>query len=271
MTDNTFNYDSFVRNPPNPVNIDDLFLQDSLFSSNSSPPPLSNSFNIFSLNINGLKVHSQNKIEQLNNLLSLKHISFGGVVDTHLHPKQMQFLSKRLSNYIVFSSSLDTSQHVRSSGGVLLFIENSLAPHVHTYTSHSSRLLSPRIASKCIHRLFNFLLSNGYVDFTPVNSSDSLGTFHRADTITRIDYIWSCPLLKSFLLTSIISDACDHSLSDHNPIITYFDSSFLRSSIKLARACQLKRRTRRIFLLDSVSPALWDDFSAHIDAACNVL
>ncbi|GBB98046.1 hypothetical protein RclHR1_31210003 [Rhizophagus clarus] len=250
----------------------------------------------------------------------------------------MQFISKRLSNYTVFSSSLDTSLHIRSSGGVSLFIENSLAPHVHTYTSHSSRLLSvdlyfkgniklrifvvyipptsdqalrdttidlliqtlsdtkrlgfhhaicgdfnmhldqfypiffnqPQIASKCIHRLFNFLLNSGYVDFTPVNSSDSLGTFHRADVITRIDYIWSCPLLKSFLLTSIISDVCDISLSNHNPVVTYFDSSLLSSSVKLARARQLKRRSRHIFLLDSVSPALWDDFSAHIDASCTV-
>ncbi|GBC10797.1 hypothetical protein RclHR1_09910006 [Rhizophagus clarus] len=338
MTDNNFDYDSFIRNPPNPVDVENLSLQDSLFSSISLSPPLSNSFNISSLNINGLKTFSHNKIELLNNFFSLKHISLIGVVDTHLHPKQMQFLSKRLSNYTVFSSSLDTSQHIRSSGGVLLFIDNSLAPHVHTYTSHSSRLLSvdlyfkgniklrifvvyipptsdqalrdstidllihalsdtkrlgfhhaicgdfnmhldqfypiffnqPQIASKRIHRLFNFLLSNGYVDFTPVNFSDSLGTFRHADTITRIDYIWSCPLLKSFLLTSIIFDACDSSLSDHNPVITYFDSSLLRSSIKLARAHQLKRRTCRTFLLDSVSPALWDDFSAHIDAACNV-
>ncbi|GBB83881.1 hypothetical protein RclHR1_10550001 [Rhizophagus clarus] len=335
---NNFNYDSFVRNPPNPVDIENISLQDSLFSSISLSPPLSNSFNISSFNINGLKMHSQNKIEQLNNFFSLKHISFGGVIDTHLHPKQMQFLSKRLSNYTVFSSSLDTSLHIRSSGGVWLFIKNSLAPHVHTYTSHSSRLLSidlyfkgniklrifvvyipptsdqalrdttidlliqalsdtkrlgfhhaicgnfnmhldqfypiffnqPQIASKRIHRLFNFLLSSGYVDFTPINFSDSLGTFHRADVITCIDYIWSCPLLKSFLLSSIISDACDHSLSDHNPVITYFDSSLLSSSVKLARARQLKRRSRRIFLLDSVSPALWDDFSAHIDASCTV-
>ncbi|GBC05523.1 hypothetical protein RclHR1_06260029 [Rhizophagus clarus] len=54
------------------------------------------------------------------------------------------------------------------------------------------------------------------------------------------------------------------------PVITYFDSSLLRSSIKLACARQLKRHTRRIFLLDSISPALWDDFSAHINAAYNV-
>ncbi|GBB94538.1 hypothetical protein RclHR1_23770003 [Rhizophagus clarus] len=277
---------------------------------------------------------SQNKIELLNDFFSLKHISFGGVVDTHIHPKQLHFLSKRLSNYTVFSSVLDTSQHVRSSGGVSLFIENSLASHVHTYTSLSSRcflltytlketlsfeflfvyipppsdqslrdetidlLISalsdakrlgfhhavcgdfnmhldqfypiffnqPQIASKRIHRLFNFLLSNGYVDFTPVNfSSTSLGTFHRADIISRIDYVWSCPLLKRFLLTSVIFDVRDLSLSDHNPVITYYDSSFLSSSLKPARARQLQRRSRRIFSFDSVTPSQWEDFSAHVD------
>ncbi|GBB91499.1 hypothetical protein RclHR1_18820006 [Rhizophagus clarus] len=325
MTDNSFNDDSFVRNPPIPLDIEQFSLQDSLFSSKSSSPPLSNSFNISSFNINGLKMYSQNKIEQLSNFFSLKHISFGGVVDTHLHPKQMQFLSKRLSNYTVFSSPLDTSQHVRSSGGVSLFVENSLASHVHTYTSLSSRLLAvdlyfkgnvklrifvvyipptsdqalrditidlliqalseakrlgfhhaicgdfnmhldqfylvffnqPQMASKRIHRLFNFLLSNGYVDYTPINSSVSLGTFSRADIITRIDYIWSCPLLKSFLLTSYIFDGCDRSLSDHNPVITYFDSSLLHSSIKLAHT------------LCNISPSTFATW--HINRMCEYL
>ncbi|GBC09972.1 hypothetical protein RclHR1_09240006 [Rhizophagus clarus] len=339
MTDNNFNYDSFIRNPPNPLDIDNLSLQDSLFSSTFSSPPPCNSFNISCFNINGLKMFSQNKIELLNNFFSLKHISFGGVVDTHLHPKQMHFLSKRLSNYTVFSSVLDTSQHVRSFGGVSLFIENSLASHVHTYFSLSSRLLfvdlyfkghvklhifvvyipptsdqslrnetinllisalseakrldfyhaicgdfnlhldqfypiyfnQPQIASKRIHRLFNFLLSNGYVNFTPVNFSPaSLGTFHHADLISRIDYVWSCPLLKRFLLTSVIFDACDATFSDHNPVITYYDYSFLSSSIKPARARQLKRHSRRIFSFDSVIPLQWDDFSVHVDNLCNI-
>ncbi|GBB94895.1 hypothetical protein RclHR1_24350003 [Rhizophagus clarus] len=295
MTDNSFNYDSFVRNPPNPLDIDNLSLQDSLFSSISPTPSPRNAFNISSFNINRLKTFSHNKIELLNEFFSLKHISFGGVVDTHLQPKQMHFLSKRLSKYTVFCSVLDTSQHVRSSGGVSLFIENSLASHVHTYFSLSSRLLSvdlyfkghvklrifvvyipptfdqslrdetidllirtlsdakrlgfyyavcgdfnmhldqfypiffnqPQIASKRIHRLFNFLLSNGYVDFTPVNfSSASLGTFHHADIISRIDYVWSCPLLKLYLLTSVIFDA--------------------------------------------ITPSQWDNFSVHIDNLCNI-
>ncbi|GBC10536.1 hypothetical protein RclHR1_00970037 [Rhizophagus clarus] len=222
MTDDNFNYDSFVRNPPNPVDIEHLSLQDSLFSSNSlSSPPL-NSFTISSFNINGLKMHSHNKIELLNNFFSLKQISFGGVVDTHLHPKQMHFFAKRLSNYSVFSSILDTSQHIRSSGGVSLFIENSLASHVHTYISHSSRLLS------------------------------------------------SYPLLKRFLLTSVIFDARNINFSDHNPVITYYDYSFLSSSVKPARARQLKRHSRRIFSFDTVTSVQWDDFSAHVDTLCNI-
>ncbi|GBB86990.1 hypothetical protein RclHR1_13440008 [Rhizophagus clarus] len=128
----------------------------------------------------------------------------------------------------------------------------------------------PQIASKRIHRLFNFLLANGYVDFTPINfSSTSLGTYHRADVVSRIDYVWSCPLLKRFLLTSVIFDARDLSLSDHNPIITYYDFSFLSSSLKPARARQLQRRSRRIFSFDSVTPSQWEDFSAHIDNLCH--
>ncbi|GBB86443.1 hypothetical protein RclHR1_12880013 [Rhizophagus clarus] len=110
----------------------------------------------------------------------------------------------------------------------------------------------PQIASKRIHRLFNFLLTNGYVDFTPVNfSSSTLGTYHRTDVISRIDYVWSCPLLKRYLLTSVIFDVRDLSFSDHNPVITYYDFSFLSSSLKPARARQLQRRSRRIFSFDS--------------------
>ncbi|GBC09969.1 hypothetical protein RclHR1_09240003 [Rhizophagus clarus] len=241
----------------NPIGLDSFSLQESLYSSTFSSSPIFNSFNISSFNINGLKMHSQAKIEQLYNFFSLKHITFSSVVDTHLHPKQMQYLSKRLPNYTVFSSSLNTSQHVRSSDGVTLFIANSLASYVHTYHSHSSCLLSvdlyfkgrvrlrvfvvyipptsdqilrdstidlllqalsdakrlgfhhaicgdfnmhldkfypiyfnqPQITSKCIHHLFNFLLSHGYVNFTLLNASDALGTFHRADIISRIDYV----------------------------------------------------------------------------------
>ncbi|GBC08522.1 hypothetical protein RclHR1_08180016 [Rhizophagus clarus] len=92
----------------------------------------------------------------------------------------------------------------------------------------------PQIASKRIHRLFNFLLSTGYVDYTPVNFFFALGTFHRADIVSRIDYVWSCPFLKRFLLTSVIFDVHDTDFSDHNPITTYYDRSFLFSSIKMA-------------------------------------
>ncbi|EXX63443.1 hypothetical protein GLOIN_2v1786555 [Rhizophagus irregularis DAOM 181602=DAOM 197198] len=87
-------------------------------------------------------MHGQTKIEQLSTFFSLRHISFGSIVDIHLHPKQMKFLSKRISNYTVFSSDLDTSKQILSSGGVSLFIDNSLACHVQDFKSHSSRLLS---------------------------------------------------------------------------------------------------------------------------------
>ncbi|GET64550.1 hypothetical protein GLOIN_2v1786555 [Rhizophagus irregularis DAOM 181602=DAOM 197198] len=339
MSDNNFNYDTFVRNPPNPDNVTEIFSHESLFSSSSNTSPIPNSFNISSFNVNGLKMHGQTKLDEISSFFSLKHISFGGIVDTHLHPKQMKFLSKRLSNYTVFSSNLDTSKQILSSGGVSLFIENSLASHVQDFKSHSSRLLSvdlyfkgnvklrifviyipppaesvlrsdtidlliqqltltkqagfyhavcgdfnmhldkyypiyfnqPQIASKHIHRLLFHLLSHGYEDFTPINLSDSLGTFHRNDHITRVDYVWSCPLLKGFALTACIFNAQDICTSDHNPVITYYDMSLLYASTKLARARQLKRQTRCVFKFDSVTDIQWTEFADKADALCDVL
>ncbi|GET54129.1 hypothetical protein GLOIN_2v1786555 [Rhizophagus irregularis DAOM 181602=DAOM 197198] len=336
MSDN-FNYDTFVRNPPNPEDNYNFSEHESLFSSlNSSPIP--NSFNISSFNVNGLRHNSQVKFEQISNFFNLKHISFGGIVDTHLSPKQIHFLSKRLPNYTVFSSDIDKIKHVNSTGGVFLFIEKSLASHVQDFVSHSSRILSvdlyfkgntklrilvvyippfsdsklrsetidlllqllvqtkqqnfyhaicgdfnmhldtyypiyfnrPSVASQRAHRLLYHLLSHGYEETIPVNASDSLGTFHRDDQITRIDYVWSCPMLKSFALTSYIFDAQDTCSSDHNPVITYFDDSLLSASIKVARAKQLQRRTRRIFKFDSVTVQQWESFSTHTDSLCDV-
>ncbi|PKC53538.1 DNase I-like protein, partial [Rhizophagus irregularis] len=335
MSDN-FNHDTFVRNPPNPVDTYIFSEHESLFTTlNSSPIP--NSFNISSFNINGLRHNSQVKIEQISNFFNLKHISFGGIVDTHLSPKQIHFLSKRLPNYTVFSSDIDKTKQVKSTGGVSLFIEKSLASHVQDFVSHSSRILSvdlyfkgnvklrifviyippvsdsklrsetidlllqllvqtkqqnfyhaicgdfnmhldayypiyfnrPSVASQRTYRLLHHLLSHGYEETIPVNASDSLGTFHRDDQVTRIDYVWSCPMLKSFALTSYIFDAQDTCSSDHNPIITYFDDSLLFASIKVARAKQLQRRTRRIFKFDSVTDQQWEFFSTHTDSLCD--
>ncbi|GBC18141.2 RNA-directed DNA polymerase from mobile element jockey-like [Rhizophagus irregularis DAOM 181602=DAOM 197198] len=336
MTGN-FNYDTFVRNPPNPVDIYNFSEHESLFTTlNSSPIP--NSFNISSFNVNGLRHNSQVKIEQISNFFNLKHISFGGIVDTHLSPKQIHFLSKRLSNYTVFSSDIDKTKQVKSTGGVSLFIEKTLASHVQDFVSHSSRILSvdlyfkgnvklrifviyippvsdsklrsetidlllqllvqtkqqnfyhaicgdfnmhldayypiyfnrPSVASQRTYRLLHHFLSHGYEETIPVNASDSLGTFHRDDQVTRIDYVWSCPMLKSFALTSYIFDAQDTCSSDHNPIITYFDDSLLFASVKVARAKQLQRHNRRIFKFDSVTDQQWEFFSAHTDSLCDV-
>ncbi|EXX55369.1 hypothetical protein RirG_226030 [Rhizophagus irregularis DAOM 197198w] len=128
----------------------------------------------------------------------------------------------------------------------------------------------PSVASQRAYRLLHHLLSHGYKETLPVNASDSLGTFHRDDQITRIDYVWSCPMLKSFALTSYIFDAQDTCSSDHNPVITYFDDSLFFVSIKVARAKQLQRRTRRIFKFDSVTAQQWDSFSTHTDSLCDV-
>ncbi|GET55571.1 RNA-directed DNA polymerase from mobile element jockey-like [Rhizophagus irregularis DAOM 181602=DAOM 197198] len=336
MSDN-FNYDTFVRNPPNPVDTYNFSEHESLFTTLNFSPIL-NSFNISSFNVNGLRHNSQIKIEQISNFFNLKHISFGGIVDTHLSPKQIHFLSKRLPNYTVFSSDIDNTRLVKSTGGVSLFIEKSLASHVQDFVSHSSRILSvdlyfkgnvklrifviyippisdsklrsetidlllqllvqtkqqnfyhaicgdfnmhldtyypvyfnrPSVASQRTYRLLHHLLSYGYEETIPVNASNSLGTFHRDDQITRIDYVWSCPMLKGFALTSYIFDAQDTCSSDHNPIITYFDDSLLVASIKVARAKQLQRRTRRIFKFDSVTTQQWESFSAHADSLCDV-
>ncbi|GET57918.1 hypothetical protein GLOIN_2v1786555 [Rhizophagus irregularis DAOM 181602=DAOM 197198] len=294
MSDNNFKYDTFVRNPPNPDNVTDIFSHESLFFSPSNTSPIPNSFNISSFNVNGLKMYGQTKLEEISTFFLLKHISFGGIVDTHLHPKQMKFLSKRLSNYTVFSSNLDTSKQILSSGGVSLFIENSLASHVQDFKSHSSRLLSVDLYFKgnvklrifviyipppaesvlrtdTIDLLIQQLILTKQADYTPVNLSYSLGTFHRNDQITRVDYVWSCPLLKRFALTACIFDAQDICTSDHNPVITYYDMSLLFASTKLARARQLKRQTCRIFKFDTVIDIQWTEFADKADALCDVL
>ncbi|PKC69260.1 hypothetical protein RhiirA1_456243 [Rhizophagus irregularis] len=143
---NNIDYDKFMRNPPNPVDYNDIFndsLSDTLFSS-SSTSPIPNSFNISSFNINGLKTSGQGsfRIDQISSFFTQQYISFDGVVDTYLSPKQMKFLSKRIKDYSSFHSDLDSTKHGRSSGGVSLFIHNSLATHVQFYESHSSRILS---------------------------------------------------------------------------------------------------------------------------------
>ncbi|PKC11138.1 hypothetical protein RhiirA5_413452 [Rhizophagus irregularis] len=109
MSDN-FNYDTFVRNPPNPVDIYNFSEHE---SSNFSPIP--NSFNISSFNVNGLRKNGQVKIEQISNFFNIKHISFGGI---------------------------DNTKQVHSSGGISLFIDNALASHVQDFISHSSQILS---------------------------------------------------------------------------------------------------------------------------------
>ncbi|PKY35277.1 DNase I-like protein, partial [Rhizophagus irregularis] len=343
MMNNNIDYDTFVRNLPNPVDFNDIFndpLSDTLFSSSSSTSPISNSFNISSFNVNGLKTPGQGsfKMDQISSFFSHNHISFGGIVDTHLTPKQMKFLSKLVCDYTSFHSDLDFTKHGRSSGGVSLFIHNSLATHVQFYQSHSSRILSvdlffkgnvklrifvvyipptndlvlryevidqlislisqtsshnfhhaicgdfnmnlekfypiflhqPQVAAKRIHKLFHYLLSHNYEDCTPLNLSSTLGTYHHLDTITRIDFVWSCPLLRRYMLTSTIFDAYDLHISDHNPIITYFDASLLSDAIKSARARQLGRNTRRIFKYDSISMEQWTAFADDLDKLCSI-
>ncbi|CAB4417102.1 unnamed protein product [Rhizophagus irregularis] len=97
-------------------------------------------------------MYGQTKIEQISTFFSLKHISFG-----------------------VFSSNLDASRNVNSSGSVSLFIENSLASHVQDFKSISSRLLSVDLYFKGNVKLRIFV-----VYIPPSSSFDAL---LRKDTI----------------------------------------------------------------------------------------
>ncbi|PKC52313.1 hypothetical protein RhiirA1_481798 [Rhizophagus irregularis] len=72
------------------------------------------------------------------------------------------------------------------------------------------------------------------------------------------------------MLTSTIFDAYDLHISDHNPIITYFDASLLSDAIKSARARQLDRNTRRIFKYDSISMEQWTAFADDLDKLCPI-
>ncbi|GBC33018.2 RNA-directed DNA polymerase from mobile element jockey-like [Rhizophagus irregularis DAOM 181602=DAOM 197198] len=72
------------------------------------------------------------------------------------------------------------------------------------------------------------------------------------------------------MLTSTIFDAYDLHISDHNPIITYFDASLLSDAIKSARARQLGRNTRRIFKYDSISMDQWTAFADDLDKLCPI-
>ncbi|GET57948.1 hypothetical protein GLOIN_2v1786555 [Rhizophagus irregularis DAOM 181602=DAOM 197198] len=193
-----------------------------------------------------------------------------------------KFFIQAHSNYTVFFSDLDTSKQILSSGGVSLFIENSHASHIQDFKSHSSRLLSVNLYFKGNVKLRIFViyipppaesvLRSDTIELLiqQLSSTKQAGTFHRNDRITRVDYVWSCPLLKGFALTTCIFDAQDICTSDHNPVITYYDMSLLFASIKLARARQLKRQTCRIFKFDSVTDIQWTEFTDKADALCDV-
>ncbi|PKY33908.1 hypothetical protein RhiirB3_453203 [Rhizophagus irregularis] len=276
---------------------------ESLFTTLNSSPIL-NSFNISSFNVNGFRHNSQVKIEQISNFFNLKHISFGvkstGGVSLFIeksfafHVQDFVSHSSRILSvnlyfkgniklriFVIYippiSDSKLRSETIDLSLQLLVHTKQQNFYHaicgdfnMHLDTYYPIYFNRPSIASQRAYRLLYHLLSHGYEETLPVNASDSLGTFHRDDQITRIDYVWSCPMLKSFALTSYIFDVHDTCSSDHNPIITYFDDSLLVVSTKVARAKQLHRQTRRIFKFDSVTAQQWESFSTHTDSLCNV-
>ncbi|PKK57986.1 hypothetical protein RhiirC2_797045 [Rhizophagus irregularis] len=134
--------------------------------------------------------------------------------------------------------------------------------------SHSTIPL--RAAAKCVHKLFHYLLSHNYEDCTPLNLSHILGTYYYLDTITRINFVWSCPLLRQYMLIAFIFDAHDMHISDHNPIITYFNAFLLSDTIKSACACQLGCDTYCIFKFDSISTKQWTDFANELNSLCSI-
>ncbi|GBC23451.2 hypothetical protein RIR_jg20092.t1 [Rhizophagus irregularis DAOM 181602=DAOM 197198] len=72
------------------------------------------------------------------------------------------------------------------------------------------------------------------------------------------------------MLTASIFNAYDMYISNHNPIITYFNASLLSDAIKFARARQLGHNTRRIFKYDSISTDQWSAFAVELDNLCPV-
>ncbi|PKC01568.1 hypothetical protein RhiirA5_426507 [Rhizophagus irregularis] len=233
---NNIDYDTFVRNLPNFIAFSDIFneaLSDTLFSSSSSTSPIPNSFNISSFNVNSFKTPGQGsfKIDQISSFFSQNHISFGGIVDTHLSPKQMKFLSKRVCDYTSFHSDLDFTKHGHSSVNdqLISLISQTFSQNFHyaicgDFNMNLEKyypifLHQPQVAAKRIHKLFHYLLSHNYEDFTPLNLSSTLAS---------------------------IFNAYDMHISDHNPIITYFNASLLSDAIKSACAHQLGHNTRRL-------------------------
>ncbi|GBC39613.2 RNA-directed DNA polymerase from mobile element jockey-like [Rhizophagus irregularis DAOM 181602=DAOM 197198] len=292
MSDNNFNYDTFVRNPPNPDNVTEIFSHKSLFSSSSNISHIPNSFNISSFNVNGLKMHGQTKLEEISSFFSLKHISFGGIVDTHLHPKQMKFLSKRLSNYTVFSSNLDTSKQILSSGGVSLFIENSLASHVQDFKSHSSRLLSVDLYFKGNVKLRIFVI---YIP-PPAESvlrSDTIDLLIQQLTLTKqagfyhavcgdfnmhldkyYPIYFNQPQIASKHIYRLLFHLLSHGYEDFTPINLSDSLGFaLTACIFDAQdICTSDHNpTRRVFKFDSVTDIQWTEFTDKVDVLCDVL
>lgn len=98
-----------------------------------------------------------------------------------------------------------------------------------------------------------YLLFKNYEKYTSYNSFTTLGTYHKDDHITHINYVWSCPMLKGFALTASIVDAQNLCISDHNLVISYFDSALLHTNIKLTQAWQFKRDKHHIFKLDNLN------------------
>ncbi|PKC53556.1 hypothetical protein RhiirA1_479068 [Rhizophagus irregularis] len=214
----------------------------------------------------------------------------------------MKFLSKRVCDFTSFHSDLDSTKHSHSSGGVSLFIHNSLATHVQFYQSHSSRILSVDLFFKgnvklCIFVIYipptnDLVLRYEVIDqLISLLSQSSSQNFHHAicsDFNMNLEKYYPIFLhqpqvaakrihkLFHYLLShnykdSTIFDVYDIHIFNYNPIIiTYFDASLLSDAIKSARARQLGRNSRRIFKYDSTSTKQWTAFAEELDILCPI-
>ncbi|CAB4436105.1 unnamed protein product [Rhizophagus irregularis] len=186
-------YDTFVRNPPNPVDFSDIFndpLSDTLFSNTSSNSPILNSFNISSFNVNGLKTPGQGafKIDQISSFFSQKHISFGvdlyfkgniklRIFVVYIPPTNDLVLRNEVIDHLISLISLATAQNFYHA--ICGDFNMNLDKYYPIYTQQ------PQAASQRVHKLFHHLLSHGYEDSTPFNLAPNLGTYHHLDTVTR--------------------------------------------------------------------------------------
>ncbi|GET54478.1 hypothetical protein RIR_jg4168.t2 [Rhizophagus irregularis DAOM 181602=DAOM 197198] len=65
------------------------------------------------------------------------------------------------------------------------------------------------LISQASSQKFHHAICGDFNKILPYIFAPTSGTYHHLDTITRIDFVWSCPLLQQYMLTASIFDAHD--------------------------------------------------------------